>query len=260
MKAKITKAEYEALKSADIKAEYLERDGSFFAKIEEVDGWGLDHVAGLKETLSDRKEKHRLASEKLALYGETTPEKVTALLAELAQLKESGSGSKVTEAAKAAIEKQLREFYDGELKKKDDTNKQLMSEIEDIVVDSSLKSDIVEAGGLSVKGLLPQLKAVTRMEKVGGKWVKRVYGADGNPILTRKPGEHGDMQPVEYCDVFLRKDPELAALFKARAAQGDGGGQGSGNRGGGDAQVIDPKLSGTDLLKRARSDKSKATA
>lgn len=225
MKALITQEEFNGLNEA-LQAEYVNGgegvpDGMFQAKIETVNGWALEDVAGLKNTLSAvRTERNTFKATVDGLDGLDVADarKKIAQLDELLSKNPEGKAKAEIEAAKA----QLIEKHAGEL---DEVNKALAArdkEVHDLVVVADATAALSKHGG-NVQLMLPHVVSqikVARNEE--GRPVSRVKDNAGGDRVSMRQGNNGPMDVDELVGEIMKSDDQYKAGFEGSGASGTG--------------------------------------
>lgn len=230
LKAILTADEHKAL-PAHFQTEYRldEKAGEYRLDVAPVKGWNLEDVGGLKAVLSDVKEKHREAREKLAELGDLSPAAAREAAAKLAALGDHADKAKLDQHI-ASITAQIESKYKGEIERREGAIKGLSSQLEKQVVDGELARLLSGATNPKLRGSFPLLIGAIR----GAVKVERVQTADGeglavrvidtktgNPLLSQRQGDNGPMGLEEYL-LTLRERPEFAPAFAASGASGAG--------------------------------------
>ncbi len=226
--------------------------GKFVLQVTPSEGWALENVAGLKETLADQKQKHKLAMEKLSAFGELTPETAKHAVEQLAGLGDLSDKEKL-EKRLASERTQLATKYEGEIKQRDAALTAMRAEVERVLVDGEVARILAKP---EVRGSFPLLigpirQSVKVEQNDKGQFEVRVMDRNGNPAISRKSGNNGPMALEEYV-TSLRSDAEFQRAFDGTGSTGSGA-SGSGMvGGGGGGTAIDPKLPPTERLKLLR--------
>lgn len=248
-----------------IRGEYVKYSGDdaslkdkFVLQVESQNGWALDNVESLRNSLSSERDRRSQAVAKLQklVDDDGNPLDIEDVLANLGRLMkfDSGdfSGSEGFTEAVEALKTQLTQKHErekGTLTEERDTAK---STLRDYVARNEAVTAISSAEG-SVKGLLPHvLSSLDVQYDDAGKATVVVKNKDGVVQISQRQGSDEPMSVQEFVE-SLKKDDELKALFKGTA--GSGGGQdppkpGSGNH------KIDPKLSPMKRIEAYRAAKA----
>lgn len=252
-----------------IKAEYVERDGKFYAKIEEVDGWNLEDVQKLKGSLQlARKEGDdwkRKFKELHGAVGETPIEKVLKAVERIDEIEKWNPDEKLKEKLsnqKRDLEGKHKVDVDAIEKKLKETIAQLEKHV---VRGAAIKAIVEQAGADTVELLLPHVVSRMKMfqnEKTGD-YYEAVVSDDGEARVSLKSGVDGFMKADELLQELSKKE-SLAVVFKNTGKTGTGKTGGAAERqrqvaGVPQGQDLD-KMTGSQLLKLAREQRAAAGA
>jgi hypothetical protein len=236
LKATLQTEEFETLND-DLKSEYEKTDDGTY-RLAILSGYTsndkVEDVSGLKSALQKERENAKSASHKLRelqeQFGDIDPE-------EYSQLKNQAVQAEEERARKAGewdkLKQQQNEIHQREIGKWKDREKQLISAIENAMVDSEVVSALNEAGG-QVKLLLPHAKGRMKLVEEDGKFFARVLDETGT---VRVNGEGGFLSAKELISE-MRDNDVYAPAFEAGVRSGGGtppaggGGQGDGKKGG----------------------------
>lgn len=222
------KAELDALPEADRDSYEEQSDGSYVLATEPVDGYVLENVDGLRSALSSERAAKKAAEERARAFEGLDPKETRSLKKKLDEMQADYTpGEKVAELLNSR-ERQIRDEMKAALDAAAQTNGSYEKEIERLLIESEATRILAGKDGKpvgSAKLLMPHIKAATRVEKANGKFVRKVIGEDGNPLVTRRTGQHGDMDLEEFVLDVMRKDPELGKSFYGAPASGSGSGQ-----------------------------------
>lgn len=237
LKARLKPDEHAKL-SDTLKAEYTKNaEGIFVLAVEEVDGWQLDDVVGLKTALSAERRRADEANAKLKTdlkaFEGLDPVKAREALKQLEAIS-AGEPDEKTKRKIDSITAQLIEKHRSEL---DPLQKAL--EVKDREIDA-LTVDRAIAESLGKVTLLPgaaqlltaHIKAnglVKRVVGSDGKSVVKVFGEDGQEMVTRESGKTGNASVEELVGGHLKK--QFSSLYVESSKSGGGADAGS-NRGG----------------------------
>jgi hypothetical protein len=246
--------EEELAKLPDVlRAEYAkdEKAGRYLLQVTPSNGWALEDVTGLKETLSDRMARHKDAAAKLAAYGDITPEQARHAVEQLGKLGDLTDKEKIDSRLKAERE-QLASKYEAELKKREAESSTLLKEVERVLVDSEVARILAKP---EVRGSFPLLigpiRSQVRVERgEGGQFRVVVLDKNGNPAISRKANSNGPMDLEEHV-LSLKEHADFQRAFEAQGSTGSGA-SGTGSRNG-TTNVVDPKLPAVERLKLLRA-------
>ena len=196
LKRKIKKEEFDKL-SADIKAEYVEKDGEYILDVDGDDNSGGEDVGALRRA-KDREVQSRKEAEKRAREAE----------AKLAELDDNDARKR---GDIEALEKSWKDKhdatvadYDGKLKAKD-------AFISRSLVDN-VASQIANEISTSPSLILPHIKARLTADLEGDEPATKVLGADGKPSAATV-----DDLKKEFVD-----NKDFASIIRASKASGGG--------------------------------------
>ena len=213
----------------------LPDNGGFLLDVEPVNGFALENVAGLKETLADRKSKAAERKTALAAFDGIDPAKARTALEKYAEIENWTPDQKAQEAIEAN-KAQLQDKFDkdlGELNAKyDNVNRQL----HDALVVQGATAAIAEAGG-NVKLLLPHVTKQMKLVDQDGKLVAKIVDDKGQPRVTMKSGSTDDMGLGELLETMKSSD-DFGSAFAGSNAAGGGGGQNLRTPGGGSGKDV----------------------
>jgi hypothetical protein len=239
LKAILTADEHRAL-PAHFQGEYKldEKAGEYRLDVAPVKGWNLEDVAGLKTVLSEQKERHREAREKLAAFGELNPEQAREALAKLAALGDNADAAKL-KAHIDGMTAQVESKYKGEIEKREKALSTLSQQLERQLVDGEVARLLSGATNPKLRGSFPLLigaiRGAVKVEKVQtadgeGLAVRVMDQRTGAPLLSQKQGDNGPMGLEEYI-LSLRDRPEYAPAFAGTGASGAGSSGGASHGG-----------------------------
>lgn len=244
------KAMLDSLDAADeaVRGHYVEKDGKFVLDVATVNGWALEDVKGLKSALSAERKGKRDAVQHLKAFGDydealdTFEPAVDAteygrMKTQLEKLKDAKPDEKA-KAEREAWEKQVLDKHAGELKTRDGMVTELNAHLQKHLVLGAAATAIGKHKG-DVDLLMPHVRASARLEKNGkGDYAVKVVGPDGNPLVSQKSGETGDMTIDEYVGTVLKD--RFPAAYEGTGSSGTGA---MGETGAGGKSRIDPNLS-----------------
>jgi hypothetical protein len=212
---------------------YQETDGKFFLQVEPVDGYALEDVSGLKNTLGKEMTLRKRLEKDVLKFKDLDPDRAREALAKLEEL---GNIDPLKEADKIvserleAAKKQLLEKHGEELKTRDGRIGQLTKTVESLLIDQAATAALAEAKG-SVELLLPHVQRHTRVREADGKYFVDVVDKDGNARIGNAKGD-----PMTIADLVqeMRKSETFGRAFDGSGQSG--GGKPPGNGGGGSPQ------------------------
>jgi len=240
LKARLTADEFESL-SDEVKKHYVKGDGDVYQlSVDAVGGLQLADVGKLQKALSAERTKVKDLGTQLQPYRD--PESGDLIDAEAARdamsrIAEIGDDATVDEKVQQTLavkEKQLQDKFKGEqtqLVKKyedaqkslDEQNKQLLTQLQQSLVDQAAVKAIADAQG-SVELLLPIVRTSARMVKDDstGQFTVRIVDDQGTERLSQKAGTGTEpMQIAEFVE-RLREDERYGRAFNADGTSGSG--------------------------------------
>jgi hypothetical protein len=249
MKAIITEEEFNAIPAESaLKAEYVvhpSETGKYLAKIENVNGWALEDVQGLRNTLQEVRNDNHAMKTKLEVVKDLDIAEYSRLLAKKEEI--DGWDPTNDEAFKVRLEETNANWQ-----KKYDTDvvaAQQQAQTAEERYKSRVKSEEVlkacakhahpDCVEQLMELVLPKVE-VYAQEGQDHVWAK---GADGKPAITQIAGQSDNMSPEELV-LSLKPQPGFSRMFPGSGATG-GGATGGGESAG---MKVDPNLSPTERL------------
>lgn len=238
LKAKIEKLE-------DVEEQYrglyTEVDGKFILGVEEVDGWALDDVRGLRSGIQSARATAKEAKDKLEAYAGMDPTEAKNAIEAVSR--QAAAGDDVEEKIREkyiARERTREEKHLAEVQKlaaavEDRKRKHHAAELERHVQDA-IKAH--EGNELYIGHHVRQRVRVE--EDDDGNLTFPVVGDDGKVLYSEKPGENKLMTAEELVGTKFKSDPRWIDAFPGAQKRGTGA-KGSDNGSGGPR--IDPNLS-----------------
>ena len=200
-----------------------EKLNKFVLNVEPVEGWALEDVRGLKAVMSDRTERHKQASDRLAAYGDITPESAKEAFEKLSALGEFGDKKKLDERL-SSMTSQVEKKYQTEVTKKQEEINLLTATVSKVLIDGEAARILADP---KVKGSYPLLIGVIRQwtkverDEKGGFALKVVDPENGTPLLSQQQGNNGPMGLEEFI-TSLRNKPDYQMAFAGSSATGSG--------------------------------------
>lgn len=168
--------------------------------------------------LEQERAARKAAEQKLAGYGDLTPEQVKALneaksKAEREKDFAAGNFEKILaeEKAKAAKDMELR----------DQRERTLLTSLQGALIDAEATRAIVANGGNPAL-LLPIIKGRTKLETVGDQQVAVVIGEKGGPLLKAGAQKADDYMPISEFVASMKADKTYAGAFASQVGSGSG--------------------------------------
>jgi hypothetical protein len=208
LKAKLTKAEFDALPEALREYYTVNEAGEYI-----LDAEGVEDVTGLKSALEKEKTRAKELKEQFEKFKDIDPDKAREALSKLEELEQT----KLRKAGEFdKLKQQLVEQHNTELAKKGEREKQLLTSIESFLIDAEATAAIAAAKGVPAL-LLPHVKSSTRVVEKDGKFVVEILDATGNPRI-------GDSQGNPFTIKQLVEEMQNSDVYgRAFEASGKGG-------------------------------------
>jgi hypothetical protein len=220
----------------DARGFYKEADGKFILDVESVDGFALEDVSGLKNTLGKEMTLRKKLEKDVIKFKDIDPDKARDALArleELGNIDPAKDADKIVAERLEAAKRQLLEKHGEELKTRDGRIGQLTKTVESLLIDQAATVALAEAKG-SVELLLPHVQRHTRVREDGDRFVVEVVDKDGNARIGNSKGD-----PMTIADLVqeMRKSEAFGRAFDGDGQSGSGmppnkSGESGGNRGG----------------------------
>jgi hypothetical protein len=200
-------------------------------------GWGIENVAGLRQSLADERGARKAAEKALKAYdgiddADIAREAVSKMKAGTLKSRDE------IDAYKLEIEKKMAKDLAAAHTERDTFKKQL----EETLVERDALAAITEAKG-NPRLLMPVVRAAARIERNGdGKLHVALVGEDGKPLITKKAGSSDGMSLSEYVST-LKASPDYKAAFSGSGSGGAGSNSqsgGAGKAGNANGSIPDP--------------------
>lgn len=212
-----------------LRALYKEHEGKFILQVEPVDGFGIEDVSGLKNTLSKemtkRKEFEKIASK----FKDIDPDKAREAISKLdefATFDPTKEADKIAQAKVEAVRSQLVDKHSKEMAALLDRNGQQTKAIENLLIDQAATVALTSAKG-SVELLLPHVQRHARVREVDGRYVVEIVDKDGNVRIGDAKGTPMTLDGLVH---ELKQSEQFGRAFDG-TGQG-GSGMRPGNNGG----------------------------
>lgn len=208
-----------------------EATGKYNLQVTPVGGFALENVAGLKETLADRKAKAAERKTALAAFEGIDPEKARAALAKVDEIANWTPDQQQREIMEAR-ENDLRTKFEAELETERGRTSNYKTQLEEKLIRGAAVEAIAAAGG-NAKLLLPHV--VERMkltEGDDGKFAVKIVDDNGNPRVSMKENSEGDMGLDELIEILSNTEEFMPAFAGSGASGGGAGGSDTPGRGG----------------------------
>ena len=210
--------------------EYAEqKDGTFLLAVTPKAGFALENVEGLRGALESERTTRKAAEGRLKAMDGIDPVKAREALEKVEKMADYTPGEKVAELVRSR-EEQLSAKYEEQIKKLKADNTEYDGLVQTLMVENEAVRVLAgKEPGKPVgnpKLLLPHIKGVTKIEKTPeGRYVRKIIGPNGHPLLSRRQGAPADMDLEEYITDVMRKDTELQGAFYGSQQSGAGAGQ-----------------------------------
>lgn len=209
------------------------------------DGWGIEDVSGLKQTLSAERTQRKAAEKSLTAY-----EGIEDAAAARQALEAMKAGSLKSSKEIDEFRKQLEEKVAADLAKKDQLTSGLTKQLREIMVDKAITEAIARENG-NLKLLLPVVRGAVKAETTAdGTLAVAVVDENGKELVSKAEGSTKPMSIPEFVSV-LKSQAEFKAAFSGSGVGGSAANHASG--GSGISGPASTKLSSMDLLQRANS-------
>lgn len=214
LSAKISKEVFDGLPDL-IKAEYIQTDGNILLNVTPIEGFALENVEGLKNSLAaTRTERDNATTLSKQFEGITADEAKTAIL----KVKEYASfdpEQKVAEGIKAQKEMIIAE-HNKVVNSKDETINKLTGQVERHLIDSTATVALAEAKG-NVTLLMPHIKDQVKMKEIDGNYVAQILDKNGN---ARIGDTQGNLMTMGQLVTEMKGNKEYASAFEGTGNSG----------------------------------------
>jgi vacuolar-type H+-ATPase subunit I/STV1 len=194
----------------ELKPLYKEDNGKYILNVEPVEGYALEDITGLKNTLSSERKKREELETKYYDLKDIDPKAALEALQKIEEMESydpEKDADKIAGVKVEALKKQLVEKHTKELTEKEEKLGKLSSKLESLLIDSAAAQALSEAKG-SVALLLPHIKSQTRVREVEGDYVVEILDKDGNVRIGNKDGDNmtiGELiEEMKASDVYAR--------------------------------------------------------
>lgn len=205
-----------------VRSFYKETDGKFVLDVEAVDGFSLEDVSGLKNTLGKEMTLRKKLEKDVVRFKDLDPEKARDALAKLEELGNfdpAKDADKIVNERLEAARRQLVEKHGEEIKTRESRIGALTKTVESLLVDQVATAALAEARG-AVELLLPHVQRHTRVrEDSNGHFVVEVVDKDGNARIGNSKGD-----PMTISDLVqeMRKSDTFGRAFESSGHAGSG--------------------------------------
>jgi hypothetical protein len=198
-------------------------DGKLYLQVEQVGGWALEDVSGLKSTLTKKKAALEKIQKQAESYEGLDPEKAREALAKLDEINSWTPDEKVNEKIRAEVE-----AVRAKLLKDLDTEKAGRNEVEtalsELLIDNQVRSLMGgEALGGEPEIVLPYVRSRTRVvrDENGVRRVQVLREDRQGPVHTKKSGSADEMDLSEFLGE-LKDHEKWSRAFNGTGASGSG--------------------------------------
>lgn len=223
MKAIVSEAEFGALGEA-MQAEYTKQeDGRFLLKVDAVDGFSLENVEGLKNTVATLRQEVGDGKTKLKSFEGLDAAKAREAIAKLEEMKDWTPEQKVKEQIDAAV-KEIKSKAETDLAGANETAQTLRAQLQKVLVDNAARTALGKMkliDGVDVDLLMPHIHQAVAVKEVDGQQVVRVRGEAGGDRVTMKQGSTEPMGLEEFVGL-LPTMPQFKGLFASSGKTGTG--------------------------------------
>ena len=217
-------------------AKLYKQDGSIYIlDVEPADGFELQKISALKETLSKERKRAGEFEDKLKAFGDITPEAAKQALEALKELDGKPLDKAVEERIKIR-EQQLTEKHSKETKVKDEKLSTVTKQLEHNMLTAAAISALA-AKTKNVDLLLPHVLRQMRLREVDGKYITEIIGLDGQARITSRSNSSEAMQLSELLEEMV-KSSTYAPAFDGAGGSGSGAGGGGAGGGRNDSKAI----------------------
>jgi DNA-directed RNA polymerase subunit F len=223
MKAIITQSEFATLPEP-VQAEYTKRDdGTFLANVEAVNGFALENVEGLKNTVAQTRRERDEAIAAAKKFADLDPDKARQAIAKLEELKDATPQDKVKEQIDLAV-REIKAKAESDLKAASEQSQSYLTQLREKLVDDEVRTalsgmELIDGG---VELLMPHIRNQVEVKEVGGRQVVRVKGDNGTERVSMKSGSTDPMDLKEFI-TLLPQNTTFKGVFKGKGTSGSGG-------------------------------------
>lgn len=229
----VTEDQYGSLEEGVQRFYSKQQDGTYLLKVGAVNGFNLENVEGLKNSLAAARNERDSARNQLKAFEGIDVAKAREALEKVEAMRNWTPDDKVKEKIDQAVR---------DIKAKAETDLQAAAELADkykgqlgeLLVDHAAREalgshELVEGGADLI---MPHIRGQVKIKEVEGRLVARVVNPDGSDKVSMRQGVTDPMGVAELVEV-MSKDKRFAPVWKAKHAAGSGGGSGAGGTGGG---------------------------
>lgn len=199
-------------------------EGEHVLDVDQVDGWALEDVGGLKNTLSAVATKRDEFKSRLEQFKDIDPNKAREALTRVEQMKDWTPTEEVQARINARVE-EVKTAMETDLTTARQAAAELEKQVEQYVLDDAIDKAIARHkmvdGGPDL--MRPHVRQLVELAKVeGGGYAARVKGADGQHRFSMKQGSGAKHMDVDELVDAMAKEPRFKVLFAGSGASGSG--------------------------------------
>lgn len=210
----------------NVASEYTknEDDDKFYLDVDPVEGYALEDVAGLKNTLGTITKERKEARDKLKKFEGLDPAKAKEALARVEEMSEWTPDEKVKQLM-ADREKQLTDKSTAELTAAEAKAAKAQGQLSGLLVKGAAMAALAKhslvKGGAEL--LMPHIASQVRLvETESGEMAPRVFGPDGVERISLKPNSGSTPMGVEELVDTMKDNETFALAFGGSGASGSG--------------------------------------
>ncbi len=201
-----------------------EDDDKFYLDVDPVEGYALEDVAGLKNTLSGVQKERKEARDKLKKFEGLDPAKAKEALARVEEMSEWTPDEKVKQQMADAA-KQLTDKHAGELTAAEAKAAKAQTQLGSLLVNGAAMAALAKhslvKGGAEL--LMPHIANQVRLvETESGELAPRVFTADGVERISLKQNSGSTPMGVEELVDTMKESDAFALAFAGSGASGSG--------------------------------------
>lgn len=213
--------------SENVAAEYTksETDDKFYLQVDSVEGYALEDVAGLKNTLSGITKERSEARDRLKRFDGVDPKQAREDRARVVEMADWTPDEKVKQLM-ADANKQVTEKHEGELTAEREKSSKSRNQLGRLLVQgeahAALAKQKMAKGGADL--LMPHIVSqVALIANDDGDLVPRVVNPDGSERISLKPGSGATPMGIEeLVETMKDGDAFYALAFAGSGASGSG--------------------------------------
>jgi hypothetical protein len=228
--------------SEDLRSSYeavQDGDGFVFA-LEGANGYRVEPVDGLKNTVLQVKRERDEAKQRLKAFGDLDPEAARSAVAKIEEIGDKADPEKFEAAVSsrvAQVEKKLKGDLAEMTKERDAISDRYSAELRDSTVMSAIAK---HKGRPELLSPAVRMRTTVKVGDDGSRTVVVVDPATGNPLPSTKAGST-DLMTVDELVGSLKEDATWGVAFTTDVPSGGGAGSGDAGKGGGGASPGDLK-------------------